>query len=154
MIFCQPSYNSWWLIELKTPTNYIWYCVNPSIIFSGLQGSNTKCIWYCVSPDTVLSGLQGSNTKYIWYCVSPDTVLTGLQGSKHLVYMILCQPWYIPYWLTGPETPFAFLLIFATLLSQWDFSHGKFGLPSHGKASYERVVLSNLQCMLGVLVFP
>ena len=33
------------------------------------------------------------------------------------------------------------------------FSHGKFGLPSPGKASWNRVALPNLRCMLGVY-FP
>ena len=39
-------------------------------------------------------------------------------------------------------------------MSQWDFSHGKFVLPSLGKASCDRVALPNLRCMQGVLVFP
>ena len=38
-----------------------------------------------------------------------------------------------------------------TVLSQWDFSYGKFGLLSLGKASCDRVALPKLQCMLGVL---
>ena len=38
-----------------------------------------------------------------------------------------------------------FFLLFTTVLSQWHFSHGKYGLPSPGKAS--------CYCMLGVLVF-
>ena len=49
---------------------------------------------------------------------------------------------------------FFFFFFFATVLSQWDFSHGKFGLPSLRKASCDRVALSNLRCKLGVLVFP
>ena len=40
------------------------------------------------------------------------------------------------------------------LLSQWDFSQKKFGLPFLGKASCNRVALPNLRCKLGVLVFP
>ena len=44
--------------------------------------------------------------------------------------------------------------LFTTVLSQWDFSYGKFGLPSLGKASWDRVALPNLRCMLVVLVFP
>ena len=40
-----------------------------------------------------------------------------------------------------------------TVLCQWDFSHGKFELPSPGKAICDRVALPNLRCMLGVLVF-
>ena len=44
--------------------------------------------------------------------------------------------------------------LFTTVLSQWDFSHGKFGLPSLGKASCDRVALAHLGCLLGVLVFP
>ena len=40
------------------------------------------------------------------------------------------------------------------VLSQWDFCHGKFGLLSLGKASFDRVALPNLLCMLVVLVFP
>ena len=43
---------------------------------------------------------------------------------------------------------------FTTLFFQWDFFHGKFGLPFPGKASCKRVALPNLGCMLGVLVFP
>ena len=42
------------------------------------------------------------------------------------------------------------LLLFTTVLSQWEFSHGKFGLLSPGKASCDRVALPNLLCMLGV----
>ena len=41
-----------------------------------------------------------------------------------------------------------------TVLSQWDFAHGKFGLLSPGKASGDRVALPNLRCMLSALVFP
>ena len=48
---------------------------------------------------------------------------------------------------------FSFLILFSTVLSQWDFSDGKFGLLSPGKASCNRVVLPNLLYML-VLVFP
>ena len=46
-----------------------------------------------------------------------------------------------------------FVTFFATVLSQWDFAHRKFGLPSMGKTSCDRAALPNLQCMLGVLVF-
>ena len=38
------------------------------------------------------------------------------------------------------------------LLSHWDFSHGKFRLPSRGKASCDRVALPNPWCIFGVLV--
>ena len=41
-------------------------------------------------------------------------------------------------------------LLFATVLSKWDFSHGKFGLPSLGKASCKRVAQPYLGCMLGI----
>ena len=44
--------------------------------------------------------------------------------------------------------------LFTSVLSQWDFSYGKVGLPSPGKAIYDTVALPNLGCMLGVLVFP
>ena len=43
-----------------------------------------------------------------------------------------------------------YLLLFTTVLSQRDFSEGKFGLPSPGKASCTRVAPPNLGCMLGV----
>ena len=46
-----------------------------------------------------------------------------------------------------------FFLLFTTVLSQWDFSHGKFGLPFMWKTSGDRVALPNLGCMLGVIVF-
>ena len=39
------------------------------------------------------------------------------------------------------------------LLPQWDFSHGKFGLLFLEKASCDRVMITNLRCMLGVLMF-
>ena len=39
------------------------------------------------------------------------------------------------------------------VLSDWDFSRGKFGLLSPGKASYDRVAIPNLRRTLGVLVF-
>ena len=45
-------------------------------------------------------------------------------------------------------------LHFTAVLSQWDFSHGKFGLSFPGKASSGRVALLNLGCMPGVLVLP
>ena len=47
-----------------------------------------------------------------------------------------------------------FAITTTAVLYQWDFSHGKFGLLSPGKASCDRVTLPNLVCMLGVLVFP
>ena len=53
-----------------------------------------------------------------------------------------------------PASLFFLSFFFTTVLSQWDFSHGKFRLPSRGKISCDRVVLPNLRCMLGVLVFP
>ena len=43
---------------------------------------------------------------------------------------------------------------FTTVLSQYDFSHGKLRLLFSGKASCNRVALPNLLCILGVLVFP
>ena len=45
-------------------------------------------------------------------------------------------------------------LLFTTVLSQSDFSHGKFGLLSLGKASCYRVALPSLLCMQGAVVFP
>ena len=47
---------------------------------------------------------------------------------------------------------FLFLFLKTTVLSHWDFSHGKFKLLSPGKAGCNRVALPNLLCMLGVLV--
>ena len=38
------------------------------------------------------------------------------------------------------------LLLFTAVLSQWGFSHGKFGLPSLGKASCDRVALPKQRC--------
>ena len=43
---------------------------------------------------------------------------------------------------------------FRTVLSHWDFSHGKFGSFSRRNASCDGIALPNLRCMLGVLVFP
>ena len=44
---------------------------------------------------------------------------------------------------------FLFNFFLTTVLSQWDFSHGKFGLLFPGKASCDRVALPSLLCMLG-----
>ena len=43
------------------------------------------------------------------------------------------------------------MYFFTTVLSQWDFSQGKFGLLSPGKANCDRVARPNVRCMLGVL---
>ena len=54
------------------------------------------------------------------------------------------------------EYVLCFTLLFTTVLSQRDFSHGKFGLlpPPPSKASKDRVALPNLQSILGVSLFP
>ena len=44
----------------------------------------------------------------------------------------------------------SYFLLFTAVLSQCDFSHWKFGLLSTGKTSFDRVVLPNLLCTLGV----
>ena len=49
-------------------------------------------------------------------------------------------------------TFFFFQYFFKTILSQWDLSHGKFGLLSPGNASCKRGMLPNPQCTLGVSV--
>ena len=49
---------------------------------------------------------------------------------------------------------FTSFFFFTTVLSHLDFSHGEFGLLSLEKASWDRVALPNLRCMLGALVFP
>ena len=54
----------------------------------------------------------------------------------------------------GIEGPPLFFFFFATIFLCLDFSHGKFGLLSSGKASCNRVMLPNQLCMLGALVFP
>ena len=67
----------------------------------------------------------------------------SVQGQIFLSYdwlMVFCQ--------------FIFTLLFATVSSQWNFSHWKFELPSLGKASCDRVAPPNLQYMLDVLEFP
>ena len=52
------------------------------------------------------------------------------------------------------NTSVFFLLIFFQLFCpKWDFSHGKFGWLSPGKASCDRVKLPYLRCILGVLEF-
>ena len=40
-----------------------------------------------------------------------------------------------------------------TWTAGWDFSHGKYGLLSLGKASCDRVALPNILCMLSVIAF-
>ena len=49
---------------------------------------------------------------------------------------------------------FFICLFFFSVLSHLDFFHGKFGSLSSEKTSCYRVALSNIRCMLGVLVFP
>ena len=56
--------------------------------------------------------------------------------------------------LTGLKAPTDKILLFTAVFFQLDFSHGKFGLPSPGKANCDKVALPKLACMLGVLVFP
>ena len=52
-------------------------------------------------------------------------------------------------------TDYAYIFFYnCIVMSQWNFSQRKFGLPSLGKASCDRIALPNLRCMLGVLVFP
>ena len=46
--------------------------------------------------------------------------------------------------LKNPPPPLFFFLLFIIVLSQWDFSRGKFGLLSSGKASCNRVALPSL----------
>ena len=48
---------------------------------------------------------------------------------------------------------FTYISLFATILSQWDVSREKFGLPSPGKASCDSVALPNLSSMLGMFCF-
>ena len=55
--------------------------------------------------------------------------------------------------VTSAAVVVVLLLLTTTVLSQWDFSYGKLGLSSLGKASYDKVALPNLRCLLGVLVF-
>ena len=66
---------------------------------------------------------------------------------KEIQVCCLRLHWYISRML---EVFFGFFFFLTTVLSQWDFSRGKFRSLSLGKASYDRVTLPNLQCMLGV----
>ena len=47
---------------------------------------------------------------------------------------------------------YSFFFLSTTVLSQWNFFYGKFGLHSSGKASCDRVALPNLRCMQGVFI--
>ena len=49
---------------------------------------------------------------------------------------------------------YTFNLIFTTVLSQRDSPVGNSSCFSPGKASYDRMALPNLPCMMGVPVFP
>ena len=60
----------------------------------------------------------------------------------------------VPFTLLSVSTYFFLHFFFTTVMSQWDFSHGKCWLPSTGKASCDRVVLPNPWCMLGVSMYP
>ena len=46
------------------------------------------------------------------------------------------------------------LFCFNSCIVPFDFSHGKFGLLSPGRASSDRVALPKLQYKLGGVVFP
>ena len=64
------------------------------------------------------------------------------------LYLAVVSPWH------DTKLFCSLSVFFTTVLFQWDFSHRKFGLPSLGKASCDRVALPNLRCMLCVLVLP
>ena len=78
--------------------------------------------------------------------------------SKHLEFTIE----FLDFW--SPKSAQRILLLvlslcifffsFTSVLSYWDFTHGKFGLLFPGKASCDRVTLPDQRCMLGVLMFP
>ena len=69
------------------------------------------------------------------------------QASEH-IWKIICLRFQkeVTFW---PK-----LIFFTTVLSQWDFSHGKFGLPSPGESQLQQSRATQLGCVLGVLVFP
>ena len=105
--------------------------------FGALQKWLQEPSWYLTSPNsstvcTVLP-LQSSfaepnndNDGYFWYPVSYEPKALVKKKS---------------YFFNNCIVPFGWL-------------YGKFGLLSLGKASCCRALLPNLQCMLGVLVFP
>ena len=82
--------------------------------------------------------------------LSPVCLVT-LLSSLHIVFLWLCYPNPTLLWLCYPTST---LFFFYNCTVQVGFSHGKFGLPSPGKVSCDRIAPPNLQCMLGDLVFP
>ena len=82
---------------------------------------------------------KGRQHSMLMYCLLILVILTS---------MIDLAVKLLTYWLWSAS------LLCTTLLSQWNFSQGKFGLPSLGKATCDRVAIPNLRCMLGVLAFP
>ena len=94
-----------------------------------------------------------------WFCISTAPELTLANWGTCLLFtcfeltikmasQFFCN---LSEWHNFQITNFFF---FTSVLSHWDFSHGKFGLFSLGKASCNTVTLPNLRCMLSVLVFP
>ena len=88
--------------------------------------------------------------------LSPDMILCGWLGLKQQLtninlslrcYALACVANIV-------ATLSAFFFGVRIVSSHLDFSHGVFGSLSPGKASYDRVALPNLRCMLDVLVFP
>ena len=63
----------------------------------------------------------------------------GESCAGKMKHHILISPF--PLFILLPLLDFFFL---TTVLSQWDFSHGKFGLQSPGKASFDTVTLPKL----------
>ena len=97
-----------------------------------------------------------------WCCTdSPKSVIAvRLRGADEFVDFVFGRPscmavgirvrWWWGMGVGGWGEIFLlkiFFFFFTTALSQWDFSHEKFGLPSTGKASCDRVALPNLRCM-------
>ena len=72
----------------------------------------------------------------------------NVEQDDHVCKMcMLCQePTFLSSSLVKSEPTLKFFSL--TVLSNWDFSRGKFELLSLGKASCDRVVLPNVWCML------
>ena len=108
-----------------------WSCENNGTVDLELSGE---------SDDVLLERLRAKPSKCLACFADPRcdlSVKRSIAGVSYLLFLLLL-----------------FLFFFTTVLSQWDLSHGKFGLPSPEKASCDRVVLPNLRCMLSVLAFP
>ena len=111
-------------------------------------------VWLCVKcgDRLLLFFWQGGMEAQLMNCTSQGLIVCKMWWQfKKIFYLSLVPNWKFGSYVWG--APATVLLLFTTVLSQWDFFHGKVRLPSLGKASCDSVVRPNLGCMLNISVF-